>query len=207
MSFIILKADNKSSFPWSKVYHRILNTEEASEWIIKPDTGAWYNALKSSVSGTYRQADGTYSRVLASFRAKTLIILQAFIPSPENQTVDSIMNSLTLRRDVKSYFLTMRANIGGWVGTLIVTVILVLGYYRGKYRNKYIRSAKQDKKANCLRYLFSALSCLLFAGILISLKDCIPLALIITGITILIWFIMGSNNTFLKSVLNGIFSI
>ncbi len=189
---------NKSEdgvFIWRNAYKACSVLPEGAEWIVKPSRKPYLNFLKHSTSCVYKLED-IYVHHKLDFRSKTSFSLYINTLTPESPIVQQLENSLDLRQTFKSYLLIMRNNIGGLLGTILLSLLCFFAYgtRKWKYGNPLLSNLC---KIGCLAILVITV---------VGLRDYWPLAIVVGLIVILIWWVFASKSNFLRSVVTGFFN-
>lgn len=173
---------------------------------VQPTT-PWYNMLRHRRTAVEKSdEEGIYILHLIDFRAKTMFWLRVTCYEDYFENGQIILNSFSSKCDTYSYFKIMRSNLRWFQGTFYLTIIPFLGYYASSQRKKWLRSGKSDIKARRKINWALVFSFLIICFAMFCLKDCLSLALIVGGISLIVWTVFFLGQKFLMNFFNGFFS-
>ena len=167
----------------------------------------WYNMLRHRRTAVQKSdEEGIFILNLIEFRAKTLFWLRVTCNEKDFEGGQKILNSFSSECSTYSYFRIMNSNLRWYQGTFYVSIIPFLGLLSSHQRKKWLRSGKTDIKAkrNMRWALVSSILVICFA--MFCLKDCFSLALIVAGISIIVWAVFFFGQKFLMNFYHGYFS-
>lgn len=165
----------------------------------------WYNLLRHSRSCIESPKDGLFTCNLAEFRAQTLFWIRIVCEESELDTARTILDSFDSECDLKSYFRIMRNNLRWYEGSLYITLVPCFAYLAANRRAKWKHSGKKDEKSVLLYLIFLLASLTLIGFAMFCLKDCIPLACIVGGLSILIAAAFFFKWDFIMNFFEGLF--
>lgn len=166
----------------------------------------WYNLLRHSRIAIERNDDGYFVAHRIDYRQRTLFHVKVLCDSTALKDAVSVVESFNSECTTNSYFKIMLSNLTFYLGTSYVTLLPLFGASTKTSRRRWTRSAKKDRMA-LFQMIASIIASLLLLGLMVfCLKECIPLAVIIGIVSILIWLCFFFDVKFIKHFFSGFFS-